>query len=584
MTETTADSTNELTIKNMGTVLNHPSGLFVLFFTEMWERFSYYGMRALLVLFLTASLMDGGYGWERDNALQLYALYTGLVYFTPLFGGMIADKLTGYRKAVIIGAFVMALGHMFMALEKPMFFYMGLTALIIGNGLFKPNISSIVGQLYSKPEKKDAAYTIFYMGINSGAFLGIMLCGYIGEKIGWPYGFGLAMIFMIAGAVQFWLSGSLFGEIGLKPTDDGIADKGVKDDLSQIGSSNTRVMKWAGAGLVSAVIVGVALYFGVFEEGAGALTTINTLIVPPLLIGSTIGILGFILSDPENTKVEKDRIKVIIVFTMFTIFFWWGFEQAGGSMTIFADDYTNRNLVGSGALIFKICNSILTVVPMLVITWVLIKLISVTFGKIGPANIVLGLAFAIIWGIVVWMLAREFSQPDTEVPASWFGILNSFFIITFAPLFSKFWEKGIITSGPLKFALGLILLALGFAILAFGSMSIPQGAQTASVSMIWLILAYLFHTLGELCLSPVGLSYVSKLAPLRLIGLMFGVFFLANFYANWSAGMTGSFIDRIVESTSMSTFFLIFAVIPGAAALILVALNGTLKKMMHGIE
>ena len=182
------------------------------------------------------------------------------------------------------------------------------------------------------------------------------------------------------------------------------------------------------------------------------------------------------------------------------------------------------------------------------------------------------------------MLAREFSQDKTEVVASWFGILNSFFIITFAPLFSKFWEKGIITSGPLKFALGLALLAIGFAILAFGSMSIPQGAQTASVSMIWLILAYLFHTLGELCLSPVGLSYVSKLAPLRLIGLMFGVFFLANFYANWSAGMTGSFIDKIVESTSMSTFFLIFAVIPGAAALILVALNGTLKKMMHGIE
>ena len=584
MTETTADASKELTIKNMGTVLNHPSGLFVLFFTEMWERFSYYGMRALLVLFLTASLMDGGYGWERDNALQLYALYTGLVYFTPLFGGMIADKLTGYRKAVIIGAFVMALGHMFMALEKPMFFYLGLTALIIGNGLFKPNISSIVGQLYSKPEKKDAAYTIFYMGINSGAFLGILLCGYIGEKIGWPYGFGLAMIFMIAGAVQFWLSGKLFGEIGLKPTDDGIADKGVKDDLSQLDSSNTRVVKWAGAGLVSAVIVGVALYFGVHEEGAGTLTTINTLIVPPLLIGSTIGILGFILSDPENTKVEKDRIKVIMVFTMFTIFFWWGFEQAGGSMTIFADDYTNRNLVGTGAMIFKVCNAILTVVPMIVITWVLIKLINITFGKIGPANIVLGVAFAIIWGIVIWMLAREFSQDKTEVVASWFGILNSFFIITFAPLFSKFWEKGIITSGPLKFALGLALLAIGFAILAFGSMSIPQGAQTASVSMIWLILAYLFHTLGELCLSPVGLSYVSKLAPLRLIGLMFGVFFLANFYANWSAGMTGSFIDKIVESTSMSTFFLIFAVIPGAAALILVALNGTLKKMMHGIE
>jgi len=584
MSDTTSDVARENTIKNMGTVLDHPSGLFVLFFTEMWERFSYYGMRALLVLFLTASLMDSGYGWERDNALQLYALYTGLVYFTPLFGGMIADKLTGYRTAVIIGAFVMALGHMFMALETPIFFYMGLTALIIGNGLFKPNISSIVGQLYSKPEKKDAAYTIFYMGINSGAFLGIMLCGYIGEKVGWSYGFGLAMIFMIAGAVQFWLSGKLFGDIGLKPTDDGIADKGVKDDLSVVTTSNTRVTKWLIAGAVSALIVGVLLYFGVYESDYGVLKTVNSLVIPPLLIGSTVGILGYILSDPESTKIEIDRIKVIMVFTMFTIFFWWGFEQAGGSMTIFADDYTNRNLVGSGAMIFKVCNTILTVVPMLVITWVLMKLISVTFGDIGPANIVLALAFAIIWGIVIWMLAREFSQSGTEVPASWFGILNSFFIITFAPLFSKFWEKGIITSGPLKFALGLILLALGFAILAFGSMGIPQGAKTASVSMVWLILAYLFHTLGELCLSPVGLSYVSKLAPVRLMGLMFGVFFLANFYANWSAGMTGSFIDRIVESTNMATFFLIFAVVPASAAFILFLLNGKLKKMMHGID
>ncbi len=584
MSDTTSDVVKGNTIQNMGKVLDHPSGLFVLFFTEMWERFSYYGMRALLVLFLTASLMDGGYGWERDNALQLYALYTGLVYFTPLFGGMIADKLTGYRKAVIIGAFVMALGHLFMALEQPTFFYLGLTALILGNGLFKPNISSIVGQLYTKPEKKDAAYTIFYMGINSGAFLGIMLCGYIGETVGWSYGFGLAMIFMVAGAIQFWLSGALFGEIGLKPTDDGIADTGVKDDLSAVSTSNERVTKWLIAGALSAVAVGIALYFTVYEADFGVLKTINSLVVPPLLVGSTVGILGYILTDPENTKIETDRIKVIMVFTMFTIFFWWGFEQAGGSMTIFAGDYTNRNLVGDGAMIFKICNAILTVVPMLVITWVLIKLISVTFGKIGPANIVLGLAFAVIWGIVIWMLATEFSKSGTEVPASWFGILNSFFIITFAPLFSKFWEKGIIKSGPLKFALGLILLAIGFAILAFGSMSIPQGAKTASVSMVWLILAYLFHTLGELCLSPVGLSYVSKLAPLRLIGLMFGVFFLANFYANWSAGMTGSFIDKIVESTSMSVFFLIFAVIPAAAAFILFLLNGTLKKMMHGID
>lgn len=568
-----------------GTVLGQPSQLFVLFFTEMWERFSYYGMRALLVLFLVASITDEGYGWERADALMLYALYTGLVYFTPLFGGIIADRVLGYRKAVIIGAFVMALGHMFMALEMPLFFYLGLTALILGNGLFKPNISSMVGQLYDDPKRKDSAYTIFYMGINSGAFLGIMLCGYVGETVSWSYGFGLAMVFMIAGAVQFWLSGKLFGEIGLQPPKESPDPTPTGDMGVNVASSGSRLTTWVSAGVVVAAAVVAALYFTSYNAAeASVLGTINTLVIPPLLFGSTVGILGYIFSDPHNTKIEKDRLWVIVIFTLFIIFFWWGFEQAGGSMTIFASDYTQRALTGTGANIFKITNTLLTVVPLGIITWVLIKLINQTYKSIAVANVVLGIAFVGIWAIVIWMLQREYSMPDTEVKASWFGILNSFFIITFAPLFSKFWETGIIKSGPLKFALGLFLLGLGFAFLAFGSMGIPQGAKTASVSMAWLIFAYLFHTLGELCLSPVGLSYVSKLAPLRLIGLMFGVFFLANFYANWSAGMTGSFIDSIVEKTSMATFFLIFTLVPASAALILVLLNKTLKRMMHGID
>jgi len=569
------------TVEDMGTVLNQPSGLFVLFFTEMWERFSYYGMRALLVLFLTASLLDGGYGWERENALQLYALYTGLVYFTPLFGGIIADKLLGYRKSVIIGAFIMALGHFFMALEIPAFFYAGLLALILGNGLFKPNISSIVGKLYSDPEKKDGAYTIFYMGINAGAFLGILLCGYIGEKIGWSYGFGLAMIFMIAGAVQFWLSGKLFGEIGTNAKDDGIADTGISDTLPSDDGSSKRVLMWLG---ISAVVGALIYFINPLIETDGILSLVNTAIMPSAILAAFVGIIGYIVTDPTLTKIEKDRVWVITIFTLFTVFFWWAFEQAGGSMTIFANDYTDRNLVGSGAFTFKVFNTILTVVPMLVITWVLIKLMKVTFDRISVSNIVLGVAFLVIWAIVIWMLYREFAASNTEVVASWFGILNSFFIITFAPLFSKFWETGIVKSGPYKFAMGLLLVAVGFAILAFGSMSIPIGAKTASVSMAWLIFAYLFHTLGELCLSPVGLSYVSKLAPVRLIGLMFGVFFLSNFMANWAGGMTGSYIDPIVEESGMSVFFLIFTVVPAGAAFVLFLLNGTLKKMMHGID
>ena len=570
------------TIEEMGTVLDHPSGLFVLFFTEMWERFSYYGMRALLVIFLIASLDNGGYGWERADALQLYALYTGLVYFTPLIGGVLADKYLGYRKAVIIGAFIMALGHLFMALEIPIFFYLGLTALILGNGLFKPNISSIVGKLYDDPEKKDGAYTIFYMGINAGAFLGIMLCGYIGEKIGWPYGFGLAMIFMIAGAIQYWLSGDLFGEIGLKPENDGIADVGVEDTITPNDSEgNARMFKWIG---IAAVVAALIYFVNPLIDTGSLLSTVNTAVMPSAIIAAFVGIIGFIISDPSLNKIEKDRVWVITIFTLFTVFFWWAFEQAGGSMTVFASDYTERTLTGSGATAFKIIDTILTIVPVAVITWVLAKLAKVTFKKIPISNIVLGVAFASIWAIVIWKIGREFSDDKAEVTASWFGILNSFFIITFAPLFSKFWNTGIIKSGPIKFALGLLLVAAGFAVLAFGSMSIPIGAKTASVSMVWLILAYLLHTLGELCLSPVGLSYVSKLAPVRLIGIMFGVFFLSNFLANWAGGMTGSYIDPIVEEKGMSFFFLIFTVVPAVAALLLFILKKTLSKMMHGID
>ncbi len=567
-------------IINKQTILDHPASLFVLFFTEMWERFSYYGMRALLVLFLTSSLMDGGYGWERKDALELYALYTGLVYMTPLIGGIIADKFTGYRKAVVLGALIMAIGHACMAVEAiPAFFYAGLGCLIVGNGLFKPNISSIVGQLYTDESKKDSAYTIFYMGINAGAFLGILLCGYIGEKIGWSYGFGLAGIFMFLGMLQFWFGQSIFGDIGLTPKKSTVAP--TKQQVLDDSKASSRLGMWVG---ISVALAAVIYFLIPSTESTSMLNIINANWIPPILFGSVVGIVGYIVTDPSLTKMEKDRVWVIIILTFFTVFFWWAFEQAGGSMTVFANDYTSRDLTGGGALTFKLVNTLLTVGSLSVITWVLFKLFSVTFKDIATSNTILGISFVIIWAIVVWMLYREFRADATEVPASWFSILNSFFIITLAPMISKFWEKGIITSGPIKFALGLLLVGIGFAFLAFGSSAIPQGAKTASVSMVWLILAYLFHTLGELCVSPVGLSYVSKLAPVRLIGLMFGVWFIANFIANWAGGITGSYIDQIVENNSMSTFFLIFTFIPIGAAVVLMLMNGFMKKMMHGIE
>lgn len=665
-------------LPNHEAILGHKPGLFVLFFTEMWERFSYYGMRALLVLFLIASIYNDGWGWARADAMRLYAFYTGLVYLTPIFGGILADKLLGYRKAVVLGALIMTVGHAAMAFETPTAFYVGLACLIIGNGLFKPNISSIVGQLYKdEVEKRDAAYTIFYMGINSGAFLGILLCGYVGEKVSWSYGFGLAGIFMLLGMIQFYFAQGIFGKLGLKPEAAGAKPEPDAE-----------------------------------SEEADA--------------------------DEVPANVERDRMIVIGVFAFFTVFFWWAFEQAGGSMTIFAKDYTQRVLEGNWAIFYKACNTFLTVVPLIVLTWVLGKLFKVTFGDYPQSNLCLGASFVVVWAIALWSLADTFKEslykvsytdqngiertesltssathadgaevdllyaptyeiydssdeknaenkivdgmlqekagkelgayfktslgdisersltglfwkkpaysqvsvqtksgrsvqydlllPDdhtykvgdsvellvknsvdfavgepvqgenrikgkvleardaVEVTASWFQILNSFFIIVCAPFFSRFWEKNIIRSGPVKFAMGLILLGMGFAALAFGSMSIEQGAKTASVSMIWLVLAYLFHTLGELCLSPVGLSYVSKLAPARLVGLMFGIWFVANFVANFAAGITGSYIDAITESFSMSVFFLIFTLIPIGAGVVLILLNSTLKRMMHGVE
>ncbi len=519
---------------NQKLVLGHPSGLFVLFFTEMWERFSYYGMRALLVLFLVTAVLDGGWGWDRADALVLYAWYTGLVYLSPSLGGFFGDKYLGYRKAVILGAALMALGHIAMAFEvvsKP-FLYIGLLGLIIGNGFFKPNIASIVGNLYKKaPTKRDAGYTIFYMGVNAGAFLGILLCGYIGEKVGWHFGFGLAGIFMIVGLLQFYFAESLFGNIGLPPK--------TKDDLSNLVENKFDKVE------------------DEFEE-----------------LNNTV----------QKSTIEKDRLIVICVLAFFTIFFWWAFEQAGGSMTVFAKDYTNRVLTGNGALIFKIFNTALTVIPMLIITWVLKLLFKQTFKEFSTSNIILGFGFAIIWALVIWMLIREFNSEVTEVPASWYGILNSFYIISIAPYLSKLWESKYNPTAPVKFAIGLILLGLGFGILSFGSLGIPLGAKTASVSMIFLIVAYLFHTLGELFISPVGLSYISQLAPARLLSLMFGVWYFSNFIANTAAGITGSYIDPIVESQGMSKFFLIFTIIPLLAGLILFALNKWLLKLMHGIR
>ena len=500
------------------TILGHPDSLFVLFFTEMWERFSYYGMRALLVLFLVSTAAKGGWGWTREEATSLYGWYTGLAYLTPIFGGLIADKLLGTRRSVLLGGFIIAAGHICLFMETKPTFFAGLGLVILGTGLFKPNISAIVGQLYNKSNEslRDAGYTLFYMGVNSGAFFGILLCGYIGEKISWNLGFGLAGVFMILGALQFHLSQGIFGNIGGTPDSNAAAAAAAEDDT------------------------------------------------------------------PRNVVV--DRLIAIGVFSFSTIFFWFAFEQAGGSMTIFAADYTDRALVGTAGMTFKVINSLMTVIPTVILSWLLYKLASHTVSRYPLGNALLVLAIGGIWALVLWMLNREFQMDQSEVPATWFGVLNSFFLVLLAPLFSKMWEKYWNPSGPVKFGVGLVLLGLGFGALAYGANGIPAGAKTAQVSMMFLTLAYLLHTMGELCVSPVGLSYISKLAPARLLGLMFGFWFLNTAIANWLAGKSGSYIDHISATYSMSTFFLIFTLIPIGAGLVLMMLSPWMKKKMHGVH
>jgi POT family proton-dependent oligopeptide transporter len=590
-------------------VLGHPSGLFVLFFTEMWERFSYYGMRALLVLFFTASLMDEGWGWPREHAMALFGTYTGLVYLSTMLGGYFADKIIGYRYAVAVGALLMTLGHACMALETQFFIYTGLTLLVFGSGFFKPNMTSIISEMYKNHEKKkDGAYTIFYMGVNAGAFLGILLCGYLGEKVGWSIGFGLAGIFMLFGLLQFWFSQNIFGDIGLKPTAESKAAQLVNDtdkrnpftkgQLILIAVSSLLGLLWLINSPASKISGGE---FNLFNFELGGVGGNDIAILAALLI--FVALLIYRLM--QYSKITRDKMIAISFFCFLIIFFWAVFEQSPGTLTIFANDYTNRVLTGDASLTFLIVNTLVCIVPLLIINWVLLQLFKRTFKQYSLANIILSFSFVIIWLITLWMLINEWYQagflslsdgtrdflmievstnPLTEVPASWFGILNSLFIITFAPLFSRWWESKYNPSANVKYALGLFLLGLGMACVAFGAGGIEAGAKTASVSMIWLILVYLFHTLGELCISPVALSLVSKLSPARMIAFMFGVYYLAVAVGMKLAGMFGENVDKIANENGISYFFWMLTIISVVLALFALVMQPVIKKLMHGVR
>jgi len=602
-------------------ILGHPVGLFVLFFTEMWERFSYYGMRALLILFLIAKIDDDGWGWEKKEAYYLYGWYVMLVYLLPLLGGWLADNKWGHVKTVIVGASIITMGHGAMAvsdlqigMDLKFVFYIGLFLIVLGTGLFKPNMSSIVGKMYPpESDKKDGAYTIFYMGVNSGAFIGTLLVGWIGETFSWTYGFGLAGIFMFFGLLQFYFARDVFGKeatVVKNNTDIELSEEEkakivpfTKADLTTAAMGGFFAITWIVDGIFSAVTRGSHfLAEDLFSIGSISVDVSQLFFTLSLLIFLKLGFSRL----ARYEVVERDRLKVIFLIAFFVIFFWASFEQAGTTLTVFAKDYTSRMLEGNWGLIYKIIDLILSFTPMIILTGFIYKLFKAIW-KTNPLTIIFtSISFLIIWYLVIVRVLNKllgvktanisevfgsFSNSSigemftgtTVVDTSWFQILNPFFIVILAPLYSIFWKK-FTFSGPQKFFIGLTLLASGFGMLALGSSSIPSGAETASISMMWLVLAYLLHTMGELSISPVGLSYVSKLAPARMLAFLFGIWYVFTGLAGKISSIFAEYSESILQTDGWSYFFLIFTIIPFVAGLAILSLNKPIKRMMHGID
>ena len=433
------------------------------------------------------------------------------------------------------------------------------------------------------------------MGVNAGAFLGIMLCGWLGENVGWSYGFGLAGIFMFLGMIQFYYAQPLFGDVGAKPQNE---KKGIIDTLSEdVETSKEKI-----SGKLNHFITVDYLLIGVFIISAlifivndplskiGDINTLNFTVAGMTdslffaLLAAILFIVILVVRIPRYERVVRDRMIAFTIFCIFTIFFWAAFEQAAGSLPIYTRDFTDRVLEGNAASLFKIIDAIVTIVPIGIITYVLLSLFRKTFSRIGFSNIVLAISFVIIWALVIYKLYINFSAEAKEVEITWFAILNSLFIIVFAPLFTKWWDSKYNPPASVKYGLGLIIMAVGFGLLAFATRNVPLGAETAKLSMVWLVLAYLFHTLGELCLSPMGLSYLSKLVPARMVAFMFGVYYLAIAIGNKMAHYVGGDIEKITKEDGLSYFFLIFTVVPIGLGLVSFALHPLLKKLMHGVR
>ena len=489
----------------------HPTGLWVLFITEMWERFSYYGMRALLVFYLTAKIDadNPGLGWSTDGAGKLYGLYTMSVYLTPVVGGWLADRFLGTHRSMMVGGWIIAAGHFTLALTELLghgtagtaTFMLGLFLIVIGTGFFKPCVSVMVGQLYSEDDpRRDSAFTIFYMGINVGAFMSGIGAGTLGEKVGWHWGFGSAGVGMVLGLLIYqFLRPRYLGAIGLSP----------KEALAHREASTAAEPE-------ELVCKKCHLMLGELPEGEKCPDCGDT--------ERTMMKTSELISRPMS-RVNWQRMGVILVLAVFVIFFWAAFEQAGSSMNVFAKESTDRFVFGF------------------------------------------------------------------EFPATWYQSVNPAVIVLFAPVFAWLWTwldaRKLHPRTPTKFGLGLILLATGFVFMVIAGLKVQDGGKAAAY---WLLLAYTFHTFGELCLSPVGLSMVTKLAPIKIRSLMMGVWFTSNAISNLVAGLLFAYSAKIEQGMMFTLlggkadFYLVLVLAPLAAGVIVLLLSPTLKRWMHGLH
>ena len=447
----------------------HPRGLSTLFFTEMWERFSYYGMRALLILFMTAAPAAGGLGFDAVTAGAIYGLYTSMVYMMTLPGGWIADRLIGPQRGVLVGGILIASGHFSMAVPSLSTFYLGLVLIVLGTGLLKGNVSVIVGRLYGPNDgRRDAGYSIFYMGINTGAFVAPLVCGYLGQRVNWHLGFAAAGIGMVLGLVQYVAGRKYLGDAGLHPADPG--------SPQLMAEQKRQAARWL------ALLVGALVLFGL-GVFTGVIPVTPTQIADAagyMLLGLSVGFFAWVFLSGGWTRVERNHLLLIGVLFVGYALFASVFEQAGSTLNLFADRNTNNSIFG--------------------------------------------------WGF----------------PSSWFQSVNPIFVIIFAPMFAWLWirlaSRGTEPGAPFKFAMGLLLVGAGFAVL------IPPASAAQAGTLVgpgWLLLTYLLHTWGELALSPVGLSAMSKLAPVRIGGLVMGVWFLGTAVGNYLGGRAAGFYESM---------------------------------------